>query len=177
MTKFCNVLRMIVKVMIIALFAAGVGVTFAGVIARYFLNNSIIWAEEFSRYTFNWVIMLACSLAVSSNSHMYIDIIYRVIPKKFHKFYQAVVDGLVLIFLAFMIYESITLVKGAGVQISAAMRIPMRYVYCGMPLGFSLMLIFGIERLVNDLTGKSDDAVQKFDIDVSTNPEDGGPLL
>ncbi len=177
MTKICNVLRKVVKILICILFAACVGITFAGVFARYILNNSIIWAEEFSRYTFNWVVMLACALAVSSNSHMYIDVIYRVIPEKYHKHYQAAVDGLVLIFLAFMIYQSIALVQGAGVQVSAAMRIPMRIVYCGMPVGFALMLIFGIERLINDVTGKSEDALNRYDIDVSTESDDGGLLL
>lgn len=177
MTKFCNSLRMAVKVMICALFIACVGITFAGVFARYVLNNSIIWAEEFSRYTFNWVVMLACALAVSSNAHMYIDVIYRVVPKRFHRLYQAVVDGLVLAFLAFMVYQSVALVNGAGVQVSAAMRIPMKVVYCGMPVGFSLMLIFGLERLINDVTGKSEDILGKYDVDISKDPEDGGLLL
>lgn len=177
MTKFCNILRIIVKVLICILFVACVGVTFAGVFARYVLNNSIIWAEEFSRYTFNWVIMLACALAVGSNSHMYIDVIYRIIPGRFHKIYQAIVDALVLVFLAFMIYQSTALVQGAGVQISAAMRIPMKLVYCGMPVGFSLMLIFGVERLAKDITGKSESALDKYDIDIKKDSEDGGLLL
>lgn len=57
------------------------------------------------------------------------------------------------------------------------MRIPMRIVYCGMPVGFALMLIFGIERLINDVTGKSEDALNRYDIDVSTESDDGGLLL
>lgn len=177
MTKFCNILRIAVKALICVLFVACVSVTFAGVFARYVLNDSIIWAEEFSRYTFNWVIMLACALAVSSNSHMYIDVIYRVVPRRFHKAYQAVVDGLVLVFLAFMVYQSVALVQGAGVQISAAMRIPMRWIYYGMPVGFALMLVFGVERLVNDIAGRTEDVLDKYDIEVDRNPEDGGLLL
>lgn len=177
MTKICDVLRKVTKALIVILFAAVVIVTFAGVIARYILNNSIIWSEEFSRYVFNWVIMLACGLAVGSNSHMYIDVIYRVIPKRAHKAYQTVVDALVLAFFVFMIVYSVKLVIAAGAQVSAAMRIPMRVVYCGMPLGFTLMLIFGIERLVNDIKGKTEDALDKYDVDVEKIREEEGPLL
>ena len=119
MTKICDVLRKVTKTLIVILFAAVVIVTFAGVIARYILNNSIIWSEEFSRYVFNWVIMLACGLAVGSNSHMYIDVIYRVIPKRAHKAYQTVVDALVLVFFVFMIVYSVKLVIAAGAQVSA----------------------------------------------------------
>lgn len=43
MTKICDVLRKVTKTLIVILFAAVVIVTFAGVIARYILNNSIIW--------------------------------------------------------------------------------------------------------------------------------------
>ena len=44
MTKICDVLRKVTKTLIVILFAAVVIVTFAGVIARYILNNSIIWS-------------------------------------------------------------------------------------------------------------------------------------
>ena len=82
-----------------------------------------------------------------------------------------------LVFFVFMIVYSVKLVIAAGAQVSAAMRIPMRVVYCGMPLGFTLMLIFGIERLVNDIKGKSEDALDKYDVDVEKNREEEGPLL
>jgi len=146
-------LRKIVKTAVSVLFLAMVSVVFAGVIARYVLNNSIIWAEEFSRYTCNWVIMLACAQAVGSNSHLAVDLIYRVIPNKFVKAYQAIVDICILAFFLFMVFQSFKLVTSVGSQISAAMRISMRYVYFGMPVGFTLMFIFGVERLIKDLRG------------------------
>ncbi|MCI2056135.1 MAG: TRAP transporter small permease [Oscillibacter sp.] len=151
MTKVFNGLRKVVKVLIIALFSAVILVTFAQVIARYVLNNSIIWAEEFSRYFFEWVIMLACALAVGSNSHMRIDVIFRVLPKKVHKSYMMVIDGLVLVFFVLMIFQSIRLVMTAQGQLSSAMQIPMSVVYLGLPVGFTLMLLFGIERIVRDI--------------------------
>ena len=47
--------------------------TFANVVARYFFNSPIQWAEEFSRYAFIWVVFMGAVVCTKHKRHIGID--------------------------------------------------------------------------------------------------------
>ena len=49
------------RVAVAALLLAITGITIAQVVARYGLNNSIVWAEELNRLLFIWLIVLGAA--------------------------------------------------------------------------------------------------------------------
>ncbi|MEM7073515.1 MAG: TRAP transporter small permease [Pseudomonadota bacterium] len=50
-------------------------ITFANVIARYFLNSNILWALELTVFMFAWLVLLGASYAVKRRAHLGVDAI------------------------------------------------------------------------------------------------------
>ena len=58
--------------------------TFANVVARYFFNNPLEWAEEFSRYSFIWIVFLGAAYCTKSNRRIVIDGLVLALPSRMH---------------------------------------------------------------------------------------------
>ncbi len=123
------------------LLIAVTGVLFLNVVMRFVFNNSLGWAEEFSRYSIVWVTMIGASLCVSRGSHIAIDPLSRFLPERGKRLLNLAVmlfclgACLVFCYYAWGITEKI----GRLGQRSATLNIPMAYVYAAMPVGFALM--------------------------------------
>ncbi|MCC7485195.1 MAG: TRAP transporter small permease subunit, partial [Burkholderiales bacterium] len=70
---FVRRVNRLVELVVIAQFAVLVAVVTAAVFARYVLNDSIVWAEELSRYLFIWVTFLGGGLGMGTNIHVGVD--------------------------------------------------------------------------------------------------------
>jgi TRAP-type C4-dicarboxylate transport system permease small subunit len=65
---------------IIAAFAAMVGVVSAQVLFRYVLNLSLDWADEVARLTFVWATFLGVPHGVKRGAHVGIDLVAKLLP-------------------------------------------------------------------------------------------------
>ncbi len=54
--------------------------TFGNVVARYFFNSPIEWAEEFSRYAFIWIVFLGAAVCTKHGRHIVIDGLALALP-------------------------------------------------------------------------------------------------
>jgi TRAP-type C4-dicarboxylate transport system permease small subunit len=151
MERAYKIVNGVLQWLVILLFSVFIIICFMQVIFRYVLNNSITWAEELARYSFIWIAFIASAFAVGRASHMNIDTVYSKFPKNFRRRYLISIEVVVLVFFVFMVCAGSLLVLNTITQESPAMRIPMGYVYCAIPVGFVCMLFYGVVRLVNDL--------------------------
>lgn len=109
--------------------------TFLQVTTRYFMKASLPWTEEGARYAFIWMSMMGASLATRHASHATIDVIGDFIHGK-AKCCQAAVVQLAMITASVLIgVYGVNMVKVMMVRSSAALGIPMGYVYCAIPIG------------------------------------------
>lgn len=125
---------------------------FLQVVMRYVFNNSLSWTEEMARYLFLWQIWVGASYAVKKDKHLKADIISAFIPKD-KVFYLDIISTVIwLIFCIFLANKSITLVSKINKmgQLSAAMRMPMKYAYASVPTGCSLMALRLVQKLYLD---------------------------
>ena len=117
--------------------------TLANVIARYFFNHPIEWAEEFSRYAFIWVVFLGAAYCSKSNRHIVIDGLVLALPLRVRACLQVVVDLLTLVLLGTLLYYGWFLTVFTT-QPTSTLLVPMSVVYVVVPLS---ALVMGLRLL------------------------------
>lgn len=124
-------------------------IIFIQVIMRYLMRNSLSWSEELARYLFIWSIYLAVSYAAKERKHIKIDAALYLFPRKMRPYIRMVGDVIVLFFSGFIILTSLILFKKIGMlgQMSAALSIPMKYVYLAPFVGFLLTFYRTIQSI------------------------------
>lgn len=135
---------------LIASYLVVIPILTAQVISRYVLGHSLSWSEELARYIFIWQIWLGSSYCVQKNRHIRIDIFTHKLPngaKNVFETFVAIVSIAFLIFLTFKGIKIVQMVSRMG-QTSAALKLPMSYVYACIPVSCILMMIRYIEHII-----------------------------
>lgn len=113
--------------------------TFTNVLARYLFSSPIAWAEEFSRYTFIWLVFISAVVATAQNRQIVIDTVVAVLPQRVRTICQALADMVVLILMAIMIYYG-WVMASAATEPAATLGIPQFWVYLAVPVSATLIL-------------------------------------
>src|SRR6188472_585557 len=79
--KFVTVLRVVAGVLL----AASVALNFANVVARYFLNSSIFWAEEIMLFLMVGCVFFGNGVVAWSGRQLRMDVIVGMMPKRVQK--------------------------------------------------------------------------------------------
>lgn len=124
---------------------------FTNVALRYFFGSSLFWVEEVLRYCIVWITFIGISTCAKENSHISLDILMMVLPKK-PKAYLKLVVHVVTFFASIAIcYLSARFVIStyqAG-QVSATIGgFPMYIVYSCLPLGFLLSSLRSLQYII-----------------------------
>lgn len=126
---------------------AMVTIIFSQVVARYALGNSLTWSEEVGRHIFVWMTFLGAALAVRTKAHVALDLLVDHMPRKL----QVAVLGLghivMIIFAAVLIYAGVYMITLGSRQMSAALQIPMKYIYIILPISGVLIIFYLLKSL------------------------------
>jgi C4-dicarboxylate transporter DctQ subunit len=142
-----DIIEKIINAAIILLLMLMTAVIFYQVILRYAFRGTNIWAEEFARYAFSWVVLLGSASAVRRFQHIRIDFFVQKISAEKQKYINIFNYSLILIFLGVLIIYGLNIASRTGGQISAGLGIPISFMYMSIPVGSFLMLIFTLEIL------------------------------
>lgn len=119
---------------------------------RYVLNDSLSWSEELARYGLVYVTFLGCATAVRRRSHIRVNLIEGMVPPVWAARLRVVQDVLTLAFVAYLTVKTFEILTILGKSRSAAMQLPIGYVYTAILIGFGLASL----RLVYMLLWKRD---------------------
>ena len=135
---------------LIASYLVVIPILTAQVISRYVLGHSLSWSEELARYIFIWQIWLGSSYCVQKNRHIRIDIFTHKLPKGAKSVFETFVAIISIAFLIFLTFKGIKIVQMVSRmgQTSAALKLPMSYVYACIPVSCILMMIRYIEHII-----------------------------
>lgn len=111
------------------------------VAARWIGAGSLPWSDEAARYTMIWLTFLGSGLALREGAHVAISNAQEALPGRVQYGLRLVIVATLLVFFAFMVWVGIDYMSRMSIQTSAALRVPMRWVYAAMPVGFALMII------------------------------------
>ncbi|MCF3974374.1 TRAP transporter small permease [Paracoccus salsus] len=122
----------------LALMAVVVGWNVA---ARYLWAGSLPWADEVARYTMIWLTFLGSGLALREGAHVAIANAQEALPRPAQRLLRLFILLILFGFFAFMVWVGIDYMNRMSIQKSAALRLPMKWVYAAMPAGFVLMIL------------------------------------
>ncbi|MBO9453978.1 TRAP transporter small permease [Paracoccus sp. R12_1] len=122
----------------LALMAVVVGWNVA---ARYLWAGALPWADEVARYTMIWLTFLGSGLALREGAHVAIANAQEALPGPAQRGLRWLILLILFFFFAFMVWVGIDYMSRMAIQKSAALRLPMKWVYAAMPTGFALMIL------------------------------------
>jgi TRAP-type C4-dicarboxylate transport system permease small subunit len=129
-------------------------VMLAQIIARYLLNDSMSWPEEFSRYCYVWTVFLSVSYTLAKGNMLRVTVVMDLFPAKVQNTIRILCDLVMLAIFCVFFQHSVTVVghiKNVTHEISSAMRIPMWLVYMSVLVGFALSIARMIQVLIRDV--------------------------
>ena len=117
--------------------------TFANVVARYFLNSSIQWAEEFSRYAFIWIVFLGAVVCTKHKRHIGIDSVVKILPAPVQPWVNLAADLLTSALMVIIIWYGWLLTRNAT-QMTATLNVPQYIIYMVVPASGVLGLLYSL---------------------------------
>jgi len=130
----------ITQYVVVAQFAVLVTVVSAAVFWRYALNDSIVWAEELSRYLFIWVSFLGGGLGVGTNIHVGVDSLVELLPPRPKRVVQILMELMIVGFTMTLVYVGWQFMMFGMRSDALLLPIKMGYVYMAAPAGGLVML-------------------------------------
>ena len=137
--KFINIY---LEKLTIILFIFMAIVVFSQVVARYVFGFSIFWAEEFARFCLIWISFLGAVIGVKYSEHTEIDFFVNLLPQKLKKIQRIVKDLLCILFLGYISYYSLLIIRFTLKTYSSALRVPIGLIQIVLPLSGVIMIIY-----------------------------------
>lgn len=148
---FTNVLVGFAKWSAIAAAVVMTIMVFLQVIFRYVLGEALSFSEELARYMFIWSVAMGTALALRTHSHIGVEIFVELLPVRFHKLMAFIASLLSLLFFGLLIGYGFVMVGATMDQESAALLLPMGYVYLAIPISGIVLFVCEIANFLENL--------------------------
>jgi TRAP-type C4-dicarboxylate transport system permease small subunit len=125
------------------------------VLARYILPVPVPWTEELSRYSLIWLTFVGAAMAIHSKGHFVLEVVLNRFSPRIKYGIELCLLLLIAVFLVINTYSSVLVLDVLQYQTSAALQMPMSYVYLSIPTGSVLMLIHVLVHLSDLLTNRA----------------------
>ncbi len=130
------------------------------VIMRYVLNRPPAWAEELSRFTFIWVVMLGAIVVTREGSHIEFTILVDRLPARLAFIIRTVNQVLMLGFCGVMVWQGARIYPIVAEAASPTFAISMGWIYVAIPVGGVLMAVYLLERLIRSFIGEAESGMK-----------------
>jgi len=125
------------------------------VILRYFLNYSISWGEELTRYAIVWMSFVGAGMGIRKGAHICVDLLIVFLSERWKR---ALTSLMAIVGAGFgmaifvtgcnLVYSGIE--RG---QVSPALEVPIFIVYLAVPLGGLIMMFRWLELFLSTFKG------------------------
>lgn len=124
------------------------------VFSRYVLNQPSTLTDELARFLMIWVGLLGAAYTVGAQRHLSIDLLALSLGPRKQAALGILINLLILSFAGLVIVTGgIKLIEKtlSTAQVSAAMQIPMGYVYFILPLSGAVMMFYALNFICQNL--------------------------
>lgn len=158
MIKIYKYLNGLIENLLVSIFALLVIDVLWQVFGRYVLNQSFSFTEEFARFALIWLAVLGAAYLNGQREHLAMDFLLNKLPPERQQQRLQVIEALMLVFAL------VVLVIGGGHlvyttlslgQTSAAMHIPLGYIYAIVPVSGLLIMFFSVCNIAHYRAQKS----------------------
>jgi TRAP-type C4-dicarboxylate transport system permease small subunit len=114
--------------------------TGAQIVCRMYFT-ALVWSEELSRYLLVWSTFLGASCVYKRMGHINVSVVQDICPPGARRVLKTLAHLVCGAFFVIAIYYGIRYMGLQSRQLSAALRIPMPWMYLAIPVGCGLMLL------------------------------------
>lgn len=150
--KFSDIIDKICLVLIVIMLGVMVLVTTAQIICRT-AGSALQWSEELNRYLLIWSTFLGASCVYKAGTHISITFMHGLFSPKIQRVIRIIVHVICILAFCAIVYYGFVY-AGKQAQLAPALRIPMKYMYMSIPIGFGLMIIHAIDAILQILQEK-----------------------
>jgi len=109
-----------------------------------------IWTEEMARFLFIWMVMLGAMIGVRDGSHFDVDV-WPELGARTNALLRLVSMVFMLVFALVFVWYGIKFLQFGWNQSSELADLPMGWIFAAWPLTGVTWMMFGYDRLRNDL--------------------------
>lgn len=152
MKKFEKRLNRVLEIFMVILMSVLVVDVLWQVFSRYLLDSPSSFTDELAGYLLIWVGVLGAAYVAGKREHLAIDILVQKSPPERQRKLQFLIHTLILLFaLSVMVVGGSSLVYTRFVlQVkSAALQLPLGYVYIVLPLSGLIIIFYEILHIVH----------------------------
>jgi TRAP-type transport system small permease protein len=142
-------LSYVVAILLIAMSLA----VFGNVVCRYFLDFSLGWYEEISRFLLIWIVFLGAVVALVRGDHLSIDLLSAIFSYRVCRMFAVLTDVLLLAALAVMFQGawSMAIDSLESGWVASSVPIPYGWVYMVGPVSAALMFVQTLIKTTGDI--------------------------
>ena len=127
------------------------------VFSRFILQNPSSITEELARYMLIWLGILGASYVAGQKMHLAIDLLSTKLKGKSKSYLEIVIQSTIFLFAFFVMviggFRLVQITLSLN-QISAALQIPLGYVYTVLPISGIIMMFYSVTFIVEELKKK-----------------------
>jgi tripartite ATP-independent transporter DctM subunit len=130
-----------------ALIVEEIGILFAGVISRYFLQIPLVWTDELASILFLWIATLGAVVAFRRGEHMRMTALVAKAKPHTQAFLDTLAIAAALAFLLFILEPAYEYASEEVYVTTPALELSNAWRAAALPVGIGLMAAMGIIRL------------------------------
>jgi TRAP-type C4-dicarboxylate transport system permease small subunit len=133
----------------VAALGVALGVVWLQVFSRYVLNDSLVWAEELTRFALAWSTMVGSAAAYRLGEHIGVTMVIERLHGRWRALLIRTVHLVVMAFALLVAWEGwlFTLRNFARGQLTAALQVPIAWAHLALPVGGLLIAMAAAEAL------------------------------
>jgi tripartite ATP-independent transporter DctM subunit len=143
-----NAVGVLVEIPAALLVVAEIVTLFAGVVARYIVQQPLIWSDELASILFLWLAMLGSVVAFRRSEHMRMTAVVAGVSPSMRAFLDVVATCAALAFLLLIVVPSYQYAYEESFITTPALQISNSWRAAALPVGICLMGLFAVLRLV-----------------------------
>lgn len=117
------------------------------IVSRVFFT-AVSWSEELARFLLVWTSFFGAAMAWQRGRHIAVGFAVDCLPGRLKTLVRALAILVSIAFFAVIIYYGIRFMQMQSFQVSASLRIPIRYVYAVIPFSAAVMLYYTLLDLI-----------------------------
>lgn len=136
-------------------------VVFMQVFFRYIMHNSLSWSEELAIFLFIWLSFIGGEIVLRNGDHIAVDTLLKVLKGVPKLVLSVLIDVIIIVFACIVLTSGYVLTTTTVNQPSAALQIPMSFVYVAIPISMVMIIINTSHSLITKLIQKPANASMK----------------
>lgn len=124
------------------------------VISRFVFNSPIAWQYEATLVCLSWVVFVGMSVTFRNDEHMRLTFVSNALPERLQPLWIVIMDILVLLFLVYGGFCSISVVNNAMSTTYQTIPVSRGLFYMPFPVGCVLSVLHIINNSYKRLTGQ-----------------------